>query len=249
MDRRFDYTQKVLLAVEFADDPRRLQNMPASYAVFKRLTIPEVVRAFDETNNLFVQLIAGRKFGQVLDRHMGYWEERIPVNRQCFVHYAIGTDEIITATFNRLKADSVGFTLVGVYHVEPQSSAYPFSFPFGVTPDHLRLGEQFSLTQDSIFWFNFFPEQPYLFERTFAIWALFQLLELDKRGENNQLVASEGKDRLIVQGVSDFVQVNLNRFTSLPGFFNAAHEAGKHTFTVDPDYLWYGMLLKVFDLH
>jgi hypothetical protein len=40
MDRRFDYTQKVLLAVEFADDPRRLQNMPASYAVFKRLTIP-----------------------------------------------------------------------------------------------------------------------------------------------------------------------------------------------------------------
>jgi hypothetical protein len=30
----------------------------------------------------------------------------------------------------------------------------------------------------------------------------------------------------------------------LPGFFNAAHEAGKHTFTVDPDYIWYGMLLK-----
>ena len=44
--------------------------------------------------------------------------------------------------------------------------------------------------------------------------------------------------------VDDFVQVNLNRFTSLPGFFNAAHEAGKHTFTVDPDYLWYGMLLS-----
>jgi hypothetical protein len=51
---------------------------------------------------------------------------------------------------------------------------------------------------------------------------------------------------LIRQGVADFVMVNLNRFTSLPGFFNAAHEAGKHTFTVDPDYTWYGMLLKKF---
>jgi hypothetical protein len=57
-------------------------------------------------------------------------------------------------------------------------------------------------------------------------------------------VTWEGKETLIVQGISDLVQVNLNRFTSLPGFFNAAHEAGKHTFTVDPDYIWYGMLLK-----
>jgi hypothetical protein len=63
------------------------------------------------------------------------------------------------------------------------------------------------------------------------------------RGENNQLVALDGRD-LSSDGVDDFVQVNLNRFTSLPGFFNAAHEAGKHTFTVDPDYLWYGMLLS-----
>ena len=133
-----------------------------------------------------------------------------------------------------LKGDGGGFTLLGVYHVEPQCSAYPFSFPFGDTPDHWRLGEHFSLTEDSVFWFNFFPEQPYLFEKTFAVWALFQMLQLTGRGENNQLVAFDGRESLIAQGVSDFVQVNLNRFTSLPGFFNAAHEAGKQTFTVDP---------------
>jgi hypothetical protein len=57
-------------------------------------------------------------------------------------------------------------------------------------------------------------------------------------------VAWDGKDKLIAQGVADFVLVNLNRFTSLSGFFNAAHEAGKQTFTVDPDYIWYGMLLN-----
>jgi hypothetical protein len=50
--------------------------------------------------------------------------------------------------------------------------------------------------------------------------------------------------RLIVQGVSDFVQINLNRFTSLPGYLNSAHEAGRHTFAEDPDYLWYGMVLR-----
>lgn len=246
MDRRFDYTQKILLAVEFADAPKRLQNMPPSYALFKRLAIPDVVRAFEDNNSLFVQLIAGRKFRHVLDQHMRYWEERVPAGKQCFVHYAIGADDVIAAAFKRLAAESADFILLGVYHVEPQSSAYPFSFPFGVAPDHLRPGEQFAFTPDSVFWFNFFPQQPYLFEKTFAIWSLFQLLQLDKRGENNQLVASDGKDQLVVHGIDAFVQVNLNRFTSLPGFFNAAHDAGKHSFTVDPDYLWYGMLMKKF---
>ncbi len=49
---------------------------------------------------------------------------------------------------------------------------------------------------------------------------------------------------MIAQDISEFVQVNLNRFTSLSGFFNAAREAGEHTFTDDTDYVWYGMLLR-----
>lgn len=243
MDRHFDYGQKILLAVEYADAPRQFQGMPPSYARFKRLAIPEVVRAFDESHNLFVQLLAGRKFKDVLERHMGYWEKRVPVDKQCFVHYAIGAADVISAAFDRLKSES-GFVLLGTYHVEPQCSAYPFAFPSGEAPDHWHLGEHFPLTDQSVFWFNFFPAQPFLFEKTFGIWALFQLLQMKARGEINQLVASDGKDRLIAQRDYEFVQVNLNRFTSLPGFFNAAHEAGKHTFTVDPDYLWYGMLMK-----
>jgi hypothetical protein len=107
--------------------------MPATYARFKRLSIPDVVRAFDDTQNLFVQMIAGRKFRNVLEQHMGYWEKRVPDGKQCFVHYAIGPQEIITAAFNRIKGDGSAFTLLGVYHVEPQCSAYPFSFPFGDT--------------------------------------------------------------------------------------------------------------------
>ena len=95
-----------------------------------------------------------------------------------------------------------------------------------------------------MFWFNFFPAQPALFEKTFAIWVLFQMHAHRERGKYNQLCAWEGKERLEVRGVDPFVLVNLNRFTSLPGYFNSAHEAGRHTFTLDSEYLWYGMLLR-----
>jgi hypothetical protein len=47
MDRQFDHTQKILLAVEFAEAPRQLAGMPASYARFKRLSNPEVIKAFE----------------------------------------------------------------------------------------------------------------------------------------------------------------------------------------------------------
>jgi hypothetical protein len=248
VERQFDYAQKILLAIEFADAPRRLEAMPATYVLFKRLSIPEVIREFQAVQ---VQRAAGSapaidlgKFRKVLDQRMGYWEQRVTAGRHAFVHYAIGTEGVIAAAFDRLKADAASFALLGTYHVEPQSSAYPFSFPSGVTPDHWHLGQPFKLTAASIFWFNFFPPQRYLFEKTFAAWARFQMIRLKERAENNQLVASDGKDRLLAHGIADMVQVNLNRFSSLRGFFNAAHDAGEETFTDDGEYLWYGMLLR-----
>lgn len=50
-----------------------------------------------------------------------------------------------------------------------------------------------------------------------------------------------------MQGIDEFVQVNLNRFTSLAGYFGTAYEAGRNTFSVDREYPWYGMLLQRFD--
>jgi hypothetical protein len=244
IDRQFDYAQRILLAVEFAPAPRQLTDMPDSYSVFQRLPIPEVVQAFNQAMGPLVRLIAGRKFRHVLHRHMGYWESRIPTGQQCYVHYAIGTQELVNGMFDRLKAASPGWIMLGIYHLEPQGSAFPFGFPANPVPDQWSLGQARTRTPDSIFWFNFFPAQNYLFEKTFVVCAMFCLLQLKERGECNQLCAWDGKDRLQVAGVDEFVQVNLNRFTSLSGFFNSAREAGKHTFTADPDYLWYGMLLR-----
>jgi hypothetical protein len=243
IDRHFDYTNKILVAVEFADAPRKLDNMPPSYSVFQRLAIPEVMKAFDATQSWFVQLLAGRHFHEVLDERMGYWEKLIPAGKQCFVHYAIGAEDVVARAMERLKSRG-GFVQLGVYHVEPQSSAYPFGFPRGTTPNHWDLGKTYPATADSIFWFNFFPAQPFLFEQTFAIWAVFQVSQLKERGECNQLVTSDGKERLFSEGILPFVQINLNRFTNLSGYFQSAHEAGRHTFTVNSDYTWYGMLLR-----
>jgi hypothetical protein len=244
MARTFDYAQKILLAVEFTSSPSRLPGTLPGYAVFRRLAIPDIVRAFDENETLFVRLVAGRKFESVLNLHMGYWEERIPAGQQCFVHYAIGRDDVIAPAFERLKNDAHPWALCGVYRTEPQCSAYPASFPTGRAPNTWEPDAPFAFTGQSVFWFNFFPAQPALFEKTFAVWVLFNMFQQRERGECNQLCAWEGKEWLAVNGVDPFVQVNLNRFTSMPGYFNAAHEAGKHTFTVDPDYRWYGMLMR-----
>jgi hypothetical protein len=217
--------------------------MPCSSGCRSRISSATFKRPLSSAGSAAPPIDLG-KFRNVLDQRMGYWEQRIPNGKHAFVHYAIAAEDVITAAFDRLKVDAESLALLGVYPVEPQSSAYPFSFPSGATPDHWHLGEPFKLTAASIFWFNFFPPQPYLFEKTFAAWARFQMVRPKERAENNQLVAADGKDRLIVHGISDMVQVNLNRFSSLAGFAHAAHDAGEETFTGDAEYLQYGMLLR-----
>ena len=242
MDRSFDYTQKILVAVEISAEPLRLADMPPTYAVFERLPLAEIARAAGEGGG--GAAVAHPAFQAMVARHMSYWEERIGAGKRCFVHYAIGGDAVITAAFHRLAAAADRWTTMGVYHVEPQSSAYPASFPALPAPMHWSPGETRGFTRESIFWFNFFPAQPYLFEKTFCAWASFQMVKSRAGGENNQLVVWEGKDRSMTRGVDEFVQINLNRFTSLFGYFQSARDAGEQSFTGDDEYRWYGMLLR-----
>jgi hypothetical protein len=244
MERDFDYSQKILVAVETGTSPHVVPGLPPSHGEFKRVGIPEVVQAFARKVNPLARLLIGSKFRRVLDQRMGYWEKRVPAGQACFVHYVRGPETEINAAFDRFKAASQDWLTLGVYHVEPQSSSYPFAFPFGSAPDHWFLGETRDFTPDSLFWFNFFPAQKFLFEKTFVIWALFNLFRSREGGACNQLVALESPERLIPKGVDRFVQVNLNRFTNFAGYFSSAREAGKHTFTNDKEYLWYGMLLR-----
>ncbi|HUI72759.1 MAG TPA: hypothetical protein VL354_19715 [Spirochaetia bacterium] len=246
MERSFDYSQKILVAVETGIAPRVVSGLPDSHAVFKRISIPEIIRAFDHGANPLVRLIAGGKFRRVLDQRMGYWEKRVPAGQMCFVHYVRGTESEITLATRAFKALPGRWLTLGTYQVEPQSSAYPFGFPSGPVPDHWHLGEERVATSQSVYWFNFFPAQRFLFEKTFVIWALFSLYQSRERGECNQLVSVDGHGAPSADGVDTFVQINLNRFTNFAGYFASARAAGKQTFTKDHEYLWYGMLLNRF---
>jgi hypothetical protein len=244
MNRDFDYAQKVLVAVETGSKPHRPTGLPESHTVFQRIPIAEVVAAFGRDVPALGRLIAGAKFRRVLDQRMGYWETRVPAGQSCFVHYVRGTTAQIDKASASFRAVSDDWLVLGTYHVEPQSSAYPFGFPTGSVPDHWFHGQTRDYTPDSLFWFNFFPEQKYLFEKTFVVWALFNLFKAKEGGVCNQLVAAEA-GQVVAKGVDKFVQVNLNRFTSFRGYFTSARAAGKHTFTGDVEYIWYGMLLRL----
>lgn len=248
MDRSFDYSQRILVAVEVGTAPHRPNGLPDTHAVFQRIGIPEVVEAFGKQVPAIARLIVGGKFRRVLDQRMGYWETRVPAGQSCFVHYVRGTAEAMEKVRAAFAAVSGDWLSIGVYHIEPQSSAYPFGFPFGSVPDHWYHGSTRDYDPRSLFWFNFFPDQKYLFEKTFVVWALFNLFRSKEGGVCNQLVAADDPERIAAKGVDRFVQVNLNRFTSFEGYFTSARAAGKQTFTQDAAYTWYGMLLRKFPL-
>jgi hypothetical protein len=244
MDRNFDYSQKVLVAVEFNVKPSTLPVTGLQYTRFQRIAIPAVKEAFAKEINPLIRLLIGKKFANIVDQRMGYWESRIPAGQVAFVHYLIGSAQDIDKAYLELQASFSAFVMVGVYHLEPQSSSSPYGFPAGTVPSYYYLGEEKPFTENSVFWFNFFPAQPYLFEKTFRVWCLFQISKLKEGGDCNQLVTLDSGEKLKTNGIDQFVQINLNRFQSIKGYFAAAAEAGRKSFTRDPDYQWYGMLLK-----
>jgi hypothetical protein len=104
MDRSFDYTQKILLAVEISAEPLRLADAPPTCSVFQRLSLPEIARAAGEAVGGAAGPGASPGFQALVNRHMSYWETRIPAGQHAFVHYAIGADEAIQAAWSRLGA-------------------------------------------------------------------------------------------------------------------------------------------------
>lgn len=245
MNHNFDYSQKVLIAVEYGDEPNPLLPTDLHHSIFQRVKISEVMEIFSKAVGPIVRMMIAKKFNRILNERMGYWEKEIPHNQTAFVHYFIGEKEKVEAYFKEVNV--LNLPMTGVYHFEPQSSAYPEGFPQGNVPSSCYLGESGAYTDKSIFWFNFFPDQLYLFEKTFHVWTLFASSSLKEGGECNQLVSLD-RDMLTTNNLDAFVQINLNRFHSFKGFFAAAKEAGQHSFTNDPDYKWYGMLLRMVGL-
>jgi hypothetical protein len=110
-----------------------------------------------------------------------------------------------------------------------------------------RLGEQNKLTSESMFFFNFFPEQPFLREQvcqgTLAIWTESTPGLYDT---NNYVDLPEAVSA--ASGIDRFVGVNLNRYRNAYGFCKAVADGASKSVIAEGHYdafRWYGMLTKL----
>src|SRR5262249_15992067 len=161
------YTQKILVAVEFSDEPRRFPTPLPAHSVFQRIKLGEVTHSFAETHGLAARLFGAAQFRRVPQQHMSYCEDRTPAAKTSLSPHPLRPAPGPT-TPPPPPRDSGAPPLRRFSHLEPPPSGAPSASPSGAAPSHFHLGEQRTFGQSSVFWFNFFPAQPYLFEKTFA---------------------------------------------------------------------------------
>jgi hypothetical protein len=253
MDRLHIYQTRTLVAVEFANIPSRLPRLSKEQHTFARIGLPEV-------KDIVAQLLKSstdpqfsaqlEKLTHVANARFAYWENRIPQGSKGFVHYIrFDDDAAARAGLAELKAKLSHFALLGLYRINPTISFFPAAFPVDPAPNMWRLGEQNTLTKESQFFFNFFPDQPHLVEQviqgTTAIWAA----SAPGLYETNNFVDLP-EDVVAAPGIDRFVAVNLNRYRNAYGFCKAvAGGAAQSVIAEDhhEDFRWYGMLTRLIE--
>ncbi len=253
MDRLHIYRTRTLIGVEFAQEPARLPRLSKLQHAFVRLGLPEIKDLVGQVirSNPDQQFSAElRDLMQVAGARLAYWENKVPQGSQCFVHHIrFDDDAAARAGIAEIRTKFPHFALLGLYQINPAVSFFPEAFPVSPAPSLWRPGGHNALTKDSQFFFNFFPEQPYLLERvsqgTIAIWAESAPGLYDT---NNFVDLPE--ELTTAAGIDRFVGVNLNRYRNVYGFCKAvAGGASKSVIAEDhhDDFHWYGMLTKLIE--
>jgi len=253
MDRLSIYRTRTLVAVEFAKEPTRLPRLAPLQHTFARIGLPEVktlVGRLVESSNDLQFTAQVEQLGHVANVRLAYWEDKIPRGLTCFVHHVrFDDDAAARAGIAEVKAKFPHFALLGLYQINPWISIFAHAFPADPAPNMWRPGEPNKLTKESVFFFNFFPDQPYLIERvcqgTIAIWAESAPGLYDA---NNFVDLPEEVSG--APGIDRFVAVNLNRYRNIFGFCKAvAGGAAMSVIAEDhhDDFHWYGMLTKLIE--
>jgi hypothetical protein len=253
MDRLHIYQTKTLVAVEFANTPSRLPRVSKEQHTFARIGLPEV-------NDIVAQLLKSstdphfsaelEELTHVANARLAYWENKIPQGSKGFVHHIrFDNDAAARAAIAEIKAKFPHFVLLGLYRINPTISFFPAAFPVDPAPNMWRLGEQNTLTKESQFFFNFFPDQPHLVEQviqgTTAIWAASAPGLYDT---NNYVDAPE--EVVAAPGIDRFVAVNLNRYRNAYGFCKAVAAGATASVIAEDhheDFRWYGMLTRLIE--
>jgi hypothetical protein len=252
MDRLRIYQGRTLLGVEFAPKPSSLAGVCKDAHVFERIGVTEIKKLAAELAGSGPQSGLSSELSQFLkvaDARIKYWEQNVPGGSKCFVHHARLEDAAEgEAAYAQVRAEFPGLALIGLYRIDPSMSLFPEAFPVGAAPNMWRPGEVNVLTNDSLFFLNFFPQQPYLRELVYQGTIAIYSESSPGLYHANNYVDLVSDEFIAVRQVERMVAVNLNRYRDVRGFFTAASAGAAKTVIVNKgseQFRWYGMLTRL----
>jgi hypothetical protein len=252
MDRLQIYNTRTLVAVEFASSPSQLAGIAGGAHVFRRLDLAETSALHREAVRAATDPAIARQIEhlmEVLRDRVAYWEERVPAGRKCFVHHARFDDEARGKEgYRQAVAAFPRFAMIGLYAIDPVISMFPQAFPAGPAPNVWQLGKTNEATGDSLFFLNFFPQQPFLREQVVqGTTAIYSEAAPGLYHTNNYVdLASD-----LFTGAANIdrvASVNLNRYRDAYGFFKAVASGAAKSVIVEgghEQFRWHGMLTRL----
>lgn len=251
MDRLHIYNTRTLVAVEFASTPSSLAGIGGRAHVFRRLDLAETTALHGEAVQAADPTVAEqlKHLMQVVRGRVAYWEKLVPPGLKCFVHHVRFDDEARgKAGYAAAVAAFPKFAMIGLYAIDPIISMFPQAFPVDPAPNFWRLGKTNELSKDSLFFHNFFPQQPFLREQVVqGTTSIYSESSPGLYHTNNyvdlvaDLFTSAGR-------LAKVASVNLNRYSDGYGFFKAVAAGASKSVIVEDGhegFQWHGILCRL----
>lgn len=249
MDRLTIYETRTLVVVEFSSRPSSLADIGGQAHVFRRLSQAE-------TTALFRQAVQGdpaaagqmKHLMTVVGDRVAYWEKRVPPGLDCFVHHVRFADEASGKAGYARAVASARFAMIGLYAIDPVISFFPEAFPVGPAPNFWQPGKINTLTADSLFFFNFFPPQPYLREQVVQGTTSIYADSAPGYYHTNNYVDLVDGTFTTAGGIDKVAGVNLNRYSDGHGFFKAVAAGASMSVIAEgghEGFQWHGILCRL----
>jgi hypothetical protein len=138
--------------------------------------------------------------------------------------------------------------MIGLYAIDPVISMFPQAFPLGPAPNIWQPGKTNTAAADSLFFLNFFPQQPFLREQ--VVQGTIAIYSESAPGlyHANNYVDLVGDLFTGAGNVDKVVGVNLNRYRDAYGFFKAVAAGAARSVIAEGGherFRWHGMLTRL----
>lgn len=250
MDRLHIYDTRTLVAVEFSSRPSSLADIGGRAHVFRRLNQAETTAL--QRQAVEADPAAARQMEHlmtVVGERVAYWEKRVPAGLDCFVHHVRFEDEVRgKAGHARAVASFPRFAMIGLYAIDPVISFFPDAFPVDPAPNFWQPGKVNVLTDDSLFFFNFFPVQAGLREQVVQGTTSIYSESAPGLYHTNNYVDLVSDLFTTTVDVDKVASVNLNRYSDGHGFFKSVAAGAARSVVAEGDheaFRWHGMLCRL----